>query len=135
MEGEQNFEVTSVDENLLPFKTELNMGLSMVFEYSKKARNERYERSTVVGWFDKDKAFNRAEIVVSGPNGAPSALDQDVLTVLMSMVVEQKNLVPGFTFAEISNRLGMKKGNIKRIKEVIHRLMDIKIKLWVQRRS
>lgn len=110
------------------FKTELNLGLALVFEYSNKSRLEMYEKTTSYSWFDKNNDFHRAEVIINSPIGAPSALDQDVLTVLMSMVVEQNTLGPKFNFTEIGRRLGMKKGNEKRVKEAINRLMDVKIK-------
>lgn len=145
----QSEDLNDFDEgqvDLSKFSLEINSS-SIPFEYSRKASSsltetkKEKERTTSISWVSREtKEFFRTQTTVSPIKGDkfPGALAQDVLTVLMTLAVEQKNrqevgvaesgkVKVWYSLSEICRRLNTSINNNKNIKSAIEELENVNI--------
>jgi ribosomal protein S20 len=124
------------------FSVEINSS-GIPFDYAKRSTYVEgpVSKSTSMTWIDTEtNKITRTQTTVEPIKGNrfPGALAQDVLTVLMSLAIEQKSdqeegvLESGrvkvwFTLSDICKRLRISKGNTTKVKRAIDQLDNITV--------
>lgn len=124
------------DDNANRFAMELNTALGLSFEYSKKfASDPTVKKSSALTWRDSSGNVLRSETIVHSHVGPPGSLEQDVLTVLMSLCFDLLNTPQNeklikranqvrvyFTLADVCRRLNLSRGSSGNIRKSIEKL-------------
>jgi hypothetical protein len=132
------------------FQVELNIGLALPFRYHFDSKSKGDSHSSIVRDVAPDGSLYLLEIITQSPDGPLQAVEFDVLIILMTLLVEQNQIMNAsegvlprysssevirrnptvaqngvrvqYTLAELCRRLGISADSSSRVKKAIERI-------------